>query len=218
MSVNINAKDSIGGTALMSACRVGDLSTVKSLVEKGANVNNANNSGYTPLIHASSKGHLEIVKYLVENPKQKADVDAKTTAGGTALSLAKIMGHTEVVKYLESLKKVDTPKPNTPVDMKNAKLAEKPSRSLNSQNFGVNILEKTNDKQFKFKVGKPSGNSSKEGELIAHYEETNGNPNTKDYKVFKAKPSKSQSGGKKTRKYRNKSRKYRNKSRKHKSR
>jgi len=84
---------------LILATGNGDISTVRDLLEKGANPNTTDdNSGWSALMWASWKGRADIVKLLLDNG---AEVNAKkTTALITALLVASRAGHAEVVKLL----------------------------------------------------------------------------------------------------------------------
>jgi ankyrin repeat protein len=60
----VNAKDNLGGTALMRAAFDGHKEVVELLLEKGADVNAKDKDGGTALMIAYVKGHKEIVKLL----------------------------------------------------------------------------------------------------------------------------------------------------------
>ena len=77
---------------LIKAYRKGDLSQLKSLIEKGANVHERNEYA---LCSVAEHGHLELVKYLVED--RGADVHADDDR---ALRFAAHGGHLQIVKYL----------------------------------------------------------------------------------------------------------------------
>jgi len=62
--VSVDAKDPMGGTALMRASIRGHLPIVEVLVERGADVNAKDPRGKTALTLASYMGNLEIVNYL----------------------------------------------------------------------------------------------------------------------------------------------------------
>jgi len=49
---------------LIMYASIGDLSSVRNLVEKGANINALDSGCSTALISAASNGYLEIVKFL----------------------------------------------------------------------------------------------------------------------------------------------------------
>ena len=98
----VNAKNSIGSTALIEASLAGNKELVELLIEKGALVNDKTDSGMTALIWASFKGHKEVAKLLIE---AGADIDAKDNEaqqGKTALIWAIQNGHKEVVELLIS--------------------------------------------------------------------------------------------------------------------
>jgi ankyrin repeat protein len=92
--------DDLMGTALTKAASVGDLATVRNLVEKGADVNEKikDGTGRTALIKAAEKGHIDIVRYLIG---KGADVNYKATmSGDTALEDAAAGGYINIVGLL----------------------------------------------------------------------------------------------------------------------
>jgi hypothetical protein len=83
---------------LWEAARKGDVATVKTLLDKGANVNARFRYGTTTLFKASERGHTEVVKLLLE---RGADVSVKDTFyGATAMTWALENKHIEVVRAL----------------------------------------------------------------------------------------------------------------------
>jgi len=70
---------------LIEAIKEDDASSVKYLLEDGANVNQRNTSGATPLHRAISTGNLTIAKMLIDN---QANTEAKTKNGSTPLHIA----------------------------------------------------------------------------------------------------------------------------------
>ncbi|KIW87754.1 uncharacterized protein Z519_11728 [Cladophialophora bantiana CBS 173.52] len=90
--------DRKGFTPLMMAVYYGHLSTVRLLLEKGANREVVDEAG-NPLLHvAIRKGRLEIIKHLVEKGVQVATVNTKSH--DTTLHCAIRNGSIEVVKYI----------------------------------------------------------------------------------------------------------------------
>ena len=92
--------DDLMGTALTKVASVGDLATVRKLVEKGADVNEKikDGTGRTALIKAAEKGHIDIVRYLIG---KGADVNYKATmSADTALEDAAAGGYIDIVKLL----------------------------------------------------------------------------------------------------------------------
>ena len=63
-SLNVNAQNADGETALMRAVRLGNVDVIKSLLAKGANVNRTDVFGETPVTIAYEKGNAEIEKLL----------------------------------------------------------------------------------------------------------------------------------------------------------
>jgi len=94
---NVNAVDSSGITALMTASELDRSDVVKLLLEKGAEVNAADSFGSTALTKASERGHLEVVKLLLE---KGAKVNAAGRFKYTALMLASLRGRLAVVRLL----------------------------------------------------------------------------------------------------------------------
>ena len=79
---------------LIDASKTGDLSSVKYLIEMGADVHADDDYA---LRWAAEYGHLDVVRYLIE---RGADVHA---GDDWALGWASRNGHLDVVKYLESV-------------------------------------------------------------------------------------------------------------------
>ena len=98
--IDVNAQDSLGETALMKAITNGDLETVKSLIEKGADVNIKAKyaTGYTALMLASLEPDIKIIKLLI---KKGAEVNANDGAVLLwALTSSKNKELKEIVKLL----------------------------------------------------------------------------------------------------------------------
>jgi ankyrin repeat protein len=62
--VNVNARDSSGGTPLAHAAWFGHVDTVKLLIEKGADLNAKKNDGGTPVLLATWNKHPEVAEIL----------------------------------------------------------------------------------------------------------------------------------------------------------
>lgn len=86
-----------GWSALMEACRQGNLEVVKYLVKKGANINAKNKFGWTPLMIACELGHSEIVDFLLKNG---ARINEKNKVKETALLIACKNGHKDIIMKL----------------------------------------------------------------------------------------------------------------------
>jgi len=83
---------------LIDAAGSGDVSSVQTLLNKGANIELKNEYGYTALMYAAYYGHADVVRFLLN---KGADVNAKDTYGRTALSLAGKGGYGEIVRILK---------------------------------------------------------------------------------------------------------------------
>jgi hypothetical protein len=60
------------------AASVGDLETVRSLVEKGARLEQTDQRGNTPLFHACQGGHGEVIKFLGNCGADEWNVDYRS--------------------------------------------------------------------------------------------------------------------------------------------
>lgn len=81
-TIKVDARSSVGDTALMAAAIAGHLDIVKKLRARGAEINM---SGWTPLIYAATSGRDEMVRYLLA---EGADINALSPNGTTALMMA----------------------------------------------------------------------------------------------------------------------------------
>ncbi|HSE41068.1 MAG TPA: ankyrin repeat domain-containing protein, partial [Acidobacteriota bacterium] len=83
---------------LIEATRNGDVATVKSLLDRGADVNAKSRYNITPLAISCDKGNLEMVKLLVE---RGADLNAEDSFyHASPLSWAAENGNVEIMKFL----------------------------------------------------------------------------------------------------------------------
>ena len=82
---------------IWTACRVGDLESVRQLIQDGQNVNRGGSYGTTPLMWAAYYGHNQVVCELI---RAGADVNGKDNIKQTALHKASWCGHSIVVKTL----------------------------------------------------------------------------------------------------------------------
>lgn len=90
----LNARNSVGDSALRLAAISGKIGIVKKLVVAGARINTPD---WTPLIYACFGGHIEIMRYLLQ---MKADVNAASDNGTTALMVAAGHGNSEIAQLL----------------------------------------------------------------------------------------------------------------------
>ncbi|XP_014274015.1 ankyrin repeat domain-containing protein 29 [Halyomorpha halys] len=81
----------------MEALFMGNLKTVRLLIDQGAPVNDKYNLGYTSLHLAAKRGHIDVVKELLEHA---ADLTAKNNMGNSPLILASTGGSLDIVKLL----------------------------------------------------------------------------------------------------------------------
>ena len=83
--------------AIITAAKDGDTSTIRTLLEDGADANTQNAEGRTALWEASGRGHSQIVELLLASG---ADVDRASNVGTTAIWAASNGGHTRIVQLL----------------------------------------------------------------------------------------------------------------------
>lgn len=96
-SIDVNATQVDGMTALHWACRHDDLEMAQLLVKTGADVNIANRYGVTPLTLACTNGNRVLVELLLD---AGADPNASLPGGETALMTAARTGKVGPVKAL----------------------------------------------------------------------------------------------------------------------
>ncbi|USE35069.1 ankyrin repeat domain-containing protein [Endozoicomonas sp. SCSIO W0465] len=97
--IDVNA-DTFSETAMIAACRIGDLACVKKLRNKGATVDNTT-SVNTPLLESIRGGHFNIVNYLLEqgvNPNSTPE--PPLLRRHTPLALSAYYGHQDMVRLL----------------------------------------------------------------------------------------------------------------------
>lgn len=82
---------------LHDAAKIGELTKVKQLIEKGALVNAKSDQGDTPILLSSWKGHLQITRLLID---KGADVNFQQGIGMTPLFVAVMNNHEEVSQLL----------------------------------------------------------------------------------------------------------------------
>jgi hypothetical protein len=89
-----------GHESLMHAACRSDMTTVRALMEAGADVEEVDeeHNCTTPIYGAAQGGHLVIFVYLVE--ECGASLRHVTTMGGTVMHMAAHNGHLDVVRYL----------------------------------------------------------------------------------------------------------------------
>lgn len=100
--VDVNARDSIQGTALHSAAVLGSLKHVKLLIQHGGKLSISCREatyGNTPLHIAAWFGHIDIIQYLLE---QGANRHEPNNFYSRPLSLAIAQSHPEAAQLLRS--------------------------------------------------------------------------------------------------------------------
>ena len=87
-------------TAVFAAAEKGHLSTIKLLLDRGANVNEGHD-GWSALMIAADNGHTEIVKYLLARGADPSVFAVNEINTKTALMLAQEKGHSDIVQILK---------------------------------------------------------------------------------------------------------------------
>ncbi len=97
-SLNVNARDHKGRTALHWAIMTKNKEATESLLQKGANVNDVTYDGYSPLHIAIKLGNEKMVDFLLKN---NANINQWTAgAGSNLLSVACMEEQVEIVKRM----------------------------------------------------------------------------------------------------------------------
>jgi len=100
---DINKQNHQGKTPLHISSMMGNINTVRYLIDNGADINIPDSKKYTPFIYACLSGNKKIVNiYAI---KKECNVNAKGYNGKTGLMLALKKGYLDVVNYL--IKRVD---------------------------------------------------------------------------------------------------------------
>ncbi len=81
----------------LKAAYIGNTSTIKALLNKGAYIDAKSRSKWTALMYASNRGYFSTVQVLLD---KEADMEEKDRYGYTALMLAALSGHTKIVQVL----------------------------------------------------------------------------------------------------------------------
>ncbi|XP_051872803.1 inversin isoform X2 [Pristis pectinata] len=95
--IDINMADKYGGTALHAAVLAGHVSTVKLLLEHGAQVDAMDVMKHTPLFRACEMGHKEVIQTLIEGGGR---VDLLDQDGHSPLHWAALGGNADVCQIL----------------------------------------------------------------------------------------------------------------------
>ena len=103
-SVDINAQDEQGRTAVMNATYANDVDMVKLLVDAGADVDIQDDMLNNPFLYAGAEGYLDILKLMIA---AGADPTITNRYGGVALIPASEHGYIEVVEELLTHTKTD---------------------------------------------------------------------------------------------------------------
>lgn len=95
--IEIQVDPAVQRGVLVVASHLGEVGTVKWLLEHGAPVNVKDQDGFTPLMWAAFKGDVDTVKVLLNGG---ADADLKDRKGWTATMFAASQSRTEVLEAL----------------------------------------------------------------------------------------------------------------------
>ncbi|KAL7807930.1 hypothetical protein V8C44DRAFT_359928 [Trichoderma aethiopicum] len=94
---SVDARDLRGWTPLHYACRAGNTSMARLLLEKGASINAQSRDGTAPIHCAADGDHWQMIQLLIEFG---ANVNVMDGADNTALHAAALRGHAQIVKSL----------------------------------------------------------------------------------------------------------------------
>ena len=94
---NINRIDQDGNTLLHAAVGLGELTTIKLLLENGADINQSDLDNSTPLHCAVYKNNLDVTKLLIEND---ANINQPDFDNNTSIEVAQNLGRFNIEDYL----------------------------------------------------------------------------------------------------------------------
>jgi len=86
-----------GKSALMIACKTGDLDLVERLLERGADVHRRTQTGGSTMMYASLGNHVQVAKRLLQHA---VDINAQGSNGWSATTIAAAKGFTEMLTFL----------------------------------------------------------------------------------------------------------------------
>ncbi|XP_039586028.1 ankyrin repeat domain-containing protein 29 isoform X3 [Passer montanus] len=95
--VDVDCKDSDGGTALLAACQYGHAKVVETLLKHGANIHDQLYDGASAIFLAAQGGYLDVIRLLLSSG---AKVNQPRQDGTAPLWIASQMGHSEVVRVM----------------------------------------------------------------------------------------------------------------------
>ncbi|XP_033613197.1 ankyrin repeat domain-containing protein 29 isoform X5 [Fukomys damarensis] len=95
--VDVDCRDSDGGTALLAASQYGHRQVVETLLKHGANIHDQLYDGATALFLAAQGGYLDVIRLLLSSG---AKVNQPRQDGTAPLWIASQMGHSEVVRVM----------------------------------------------------------------------------------------------------------------------
>lgn len=98
--VNAAARNKQRVAPIHAAAAVGDLDTMRLLLERGADPNARQEQGYTALHEAARKGSMEMAKLLME---RGADPHVKNDDGKTPLDIARANSQNAFVEWLATV-------------------------------------------------------------------------------------------------------------------
>lgn len=99
--VDVNKKDNLENTPLITAAMKGYDDAIKILLEAHANINEKNEEGKTALMFAAMNGHEKTVELLLN---KGANVNIKDNLGITALGIAEFKGYKKITELLKAHK------------------------------------------------------------------------------------------------------------------
>ncbi|XP_012836014.1 PREDICTED: myotrophin-like [Erythranthe guttata] len=96
VKVDINIKSEIGDTPLLNAVAMGNISTAKYLLIRGADITIADSKGMTSLHYAAEKDNRELMRMLL---LRGAEIESNSVLG-TPLQCAASRGNVDSVRFL----------------------------------------------------------------------------------------------------------------------
>jgi hypothetical protein len=112
MGADVNARNAMGQTSLMSTSQYGQIETARLLLDYRADIDAVTVEGATALMYAAQFDQADIARLLVD---WGADVDIRLNNGESAITIAKYLGYRDVVEILTATQEDERKRERVPL-------------------------------------------------------------------------------------------------------